>query len=133
MSRGHLGEHIIAEFYRCAPSAISDTDSVEKTMTGAAVISGANIIKPFFHGFSPQGVSGVIIISESHFAIHTWPEHSYAAVDIFTCSGFRYTEALKYIRDRFQSEKYSVKLIRRGLPGLQESPAESLLIEEIFF
>ena len=116
MDRDYLGKHFIAEFYICNNSTINDIQAVEKIMIEAAEISGSTIIKPFFHTFSPQGVSGIIVISESHFAIHTWPEFSYAAVDIFSCSDFRYMEALKHIKDKFESGEYIVNLINRGLP-----------------
>lgn len=115
MDRDYLGAHFIAEFYKCNPVTINNMQAVEKIMTEAAEISGATIIKPFFHTFSPQGVSGIIVISESHFAIHTWPEYCYAAVDLFSCSDFHYREALKYIKDKIESGDYIINVINRGL------------------
>jgi len=117
----HLGKHIIAEFYDCDSAVIDDISLIESIMTDSAKISGATIIKPFFHRFSPQGVSGIIVISESHFAIHTWPEHGYAAVDIFSCSDFNYKESLRHIRDRFRSGRYLINCISRGLPGTTDT------------
>jgi len=125
--RNFLGRHFIAEFYNCSSSIIDNVNAVEKIMTDAALLSGTNIIRPFFHTFSPQGVSGIIVISESHFAVHTWPEHSYAAVDLFSCSDFNYRKALTHIRDEFKSQDYSVRLIKRGLAvetGEEDQPAE---------
>lgn len=124
MNRNYLGRHFIAEFYKCNPLTINDSRAVECIMTEAASISGATIIKPFFHTFSPQGVSGIIVIAESHFAIHTWPEHSYAAVDLFSCSDFLYKEALSHIRDSFQSAEYSINVINRGT-AVSPSPQSS--------
>ena len=115
MDRDYLGRHFIAEFYNCNPATINDMHTIETIMTEAVKISGATIIKPFFHTFSPQGVSGVIVISESHFAIHPWPEYSYAAVDLFSCSDFRYRDALKYIKDKIESDEYFINVINRGL------------------
>jgi len=109
-----LGRHFIAEFYKCNQVIINDKKAVETIMTEAVRISGATIIKPYFHTFSPQGVSGIIVISESHFAIHTWPEYRYAAVDLFSCSDFKYREALTYIKDKFESDENIVNVINRG-------------------
>lgn len=131
MNRNYLGRHFIAEFYKCNPHTINDSRAVESIMTEAAVISGATIIKPFFHTFSPQGVSGIIVIAESHFAIHTWPEHSYAAVDLFSCSDFLYKEALSHIKERFQSVEYSINVINRGITGSPSSQSSDINIIEV--
>ncbi|MDD3885723.1 MAG: adenosylmethionine decarboxylase [Victivallaceae bacterium] len=80
-----LGRHLTAEFYDCDPRILADAAEVERVMLAAARKSGATVISSDFHDFKPQGVSGVVVISESHFAIHAWPEHDYAAVDLFTC------------------------------------------------
>lgn len=82
-----LGRHIIVEYYDCAPEALNDVVHIEKSMEGAAEDAGATIINSTFHHFSPYGVSGVVVIQESHLAIHTWPEYGYASVDLFTCGG----------------------------------------------
>ena len=75
------------EYCGCDPRTISDPDKVEAAFLNAAQYSGAHVLNWSFHRFEPQGVSGFVIISESHFSIHAWPEHDYAAVDIFTCGG----------------------------------------------
>ncbi len=80
-----LGRHITVEYYECAPHVLVQKDRVELVLLKAAKESGASIVSSSFHQFAPQGVSGVIIIAESHFTVHAWPEHNYAAVDIFTC------------------------------------------------
>lgn len=80
-----LGRQLTIEYYECGPSALLDKNEVEKAMLKAAHESGATIINSMFHDFKPQGISGVVVIAESHFTIHAWPEHDYAAVDIFTC------------------------------------------------
>ena len=81
----NLGRHLLLELYDCDPKKLSDAKSVQKSLAGAAAIAGAHIVNQTFHQFSPWGVSGVIVIQESHLAIHTWPEKCYAAVDVFTC------------------------------------------------
>ena len=86
MSEGlALGRHITVELTGCDAKIIADSDAVKKALLGAAEASGAHIVESSFHYFSPQGVSGFVIISESHYSIHTWPEFDYAAVDVFTC------------------------------------------------
>lgn len=80
-----LGRQLTIEFYDCDPCILADAPRMEQIFLDAARRSHATIIQSCFHAFTPQGVSGVVIISESHFAVHAWPEHDYAAVDIFTC------------------------------------------------
>ncbi|MFH2093625.1 MAG: adenosylmethionine decarboxylase [Pseudomonadota bacterium] len=80
-----LGRQLTIEYCDCAPKAFLYADQVEKAMLEAAQKSGATIVNSSFHKFEPQGISGVVVIAESHFTIHAWPEHDYAAVDIFTC------------------------------------------------
>ncbi len=81
-----LGRHMTVEFYDCNPRIIEDSEKVKQAFLLAAKASGATVLDYSFHVFEPQGVSGVVIIAESHFAVHAWPEHDYAAVDLFTCS-----------------------------------------------
>ena len=80
-----LGRHIIVEYFDCDPEVLMDVGHIEKSMIEAANRAGATIISSTFHHFSPFGVSGVIVIQESHLSIHTWPEYGFASVDIFTC------------------------------------------------
>lgn len=84
LKRG-LGRCLIVELYGCKEGILDSLVDIEEAMVGAADLTGANIIKTAFHKFNPHGVSGIVVIAESHLAIHTWPEHGYAAVDIFTC------------------------------------------------
>lgn len=80
-----LGRHILVEFLNCKADVLNDVAAIENAMVEAAQIAGATVINSTFHHFSPYGVSGVVVIQESHLAIHTWPEYRYAAVDLFTC------------------------------------------------
>jgi len=119
MSRGaameSLGTHVIAELFNCDAYVIDDLKKVKEVFMAAAELSRATIIKPFFHKFSPYGVSGVIVIAESHFTIHTWPEHGYAAVDIFTCGDLNWQDALEHIKTELKSERCSIFEMQRGL------------------
>jgi len=80
-----LGRHILAEVFGCDRAILDDPTRVERILVDAALDAGAEVREVAFHKFSPQGVSGVVIISESHLAVHTWPELGYAALDVFTC------------------------------------------------
>jgi S-adenosylmethionine decarboxylase len=80
-----LGRHILAEVFGCDRAVLDDPERVERILVDAALEAGAEVREVAFHKFSPQGVSGVVIISESHLAVHTWPELGYAALDVFTC------------------------------------------------
>ncbi|SMC54969.1 S-adenosylmethionine decarboxylase [Desulfocicer vacuolatum DSM 3385] len=80
-----LGRQLTIDYYNCRKEALGDCDALEKAFVDAARSSGATVISSSFHAFNPQGVSGVVIIAESHFTVHVWPEHRYAAVDIFSC------------------------------------------------
>ncbi len=110
-----LGTHYLAEFSQCDRAKINDLAFIEKIMIEATKLSGASILKHFFHQFSPQGISGVIVITESHFAIHTWPEHGYVAVDLFSCAELDYNAALNHIKQNIGAEYHSVSLARRGM------------------
>ncbi|HBF11138.1 adenosylmethionine decarboxylase [Thermotoga neapolitana] len=80
-----LGRHLVAEFYECDKEILDNVQLIEQEMKQAAYESGATIVTSTFHRFLPYGVSGVVVISESHLTIHTWPEYGYAAIDLFTC------------------------------------------------
>ncbi|MDN5304585.1 MAG: S-adenosylmethionine decarboxylase [Fusobacteriaceae bacterium] len=96
-----LGRHILVEYYNCDEEILKNVEVIEELMNEAARVAGATIVNSVFHHFNPWGVSGAVIISESHLTIHTWPEYGYAAVDLFTCGdsvnpwkGFDYLEKM---------------------------------------
>lgn len=111
-----LGRHILAEIYGCDFNILNDLKKVEEIMVNAALEAGAEVREFVFHKFSPQGVSGVVVISESHLAIHTWPEIGYAAVDVFTC-GDRVDpwDACKYLTEKFKAKQIDAKEVERGV------------------
>lgn len=112
-----LGRHILAEFWGCNPDRLDDCAHIEQTMLDAARRAEATIITHSFHQFAPQGVSGAVIIAESHLSIHTWPELGYAAVDLFTCGKELAGEAaLTTLRDGLAADTVSVLRIPRGIP-----------------
>ena len=117
-----LGTHLLVELKDCNCDLLDDLGYIRASMLEAAEKTGATIIGESFHQFSPQGVTGVVAIAESHLCIHTWPEYGYAAVDIFTCGeGFKPREAAEMIVKHLESKDYSITEIERGvLPALAE-------------
>jgi S-adenosylmethionine decarboxylase len=81
-----LGRHILVEYYGCNSKILNDEVLLRTVLMETIREARGTIVADVFHRFSPYGVTGVVVIAESHVAIHTWPEHGYAAVDIFTCS-----------------------------------------------
>ena len=112
----HLGQHVLAEFFECDPNILNNVDMVEKLMIEAALECGATIVQKCFHMFNPYGVSGVVIIAESHLAIHTWPELGYAAVDLFTCGDKCDPKvSYNYLKKMFNSKNASYTELKRGI------------------
>ena len=114
-----LGRHIIAELYECDIEKIDDVSFVEKSMLAAADKAGATVINSTFHHFSPLGVSGVIVIQESHFSIHCWPEYAYASIDIYTCGDtIDPWVAYEYLKNDFEAAHGSTIELNRGQSNL---------------
>jgi S-adenosylmethionine decarboxylase proenzyme len=111
-----LGKQILVEFYDCSESKLNDVSFIEETLINGAKLSRATIISHNFHKFSPYGVSGVVVIAESHIAIHTWPEYNYAAVDIFTCGDTIDPWVIQeHLKEQFESKNVSSMEMKRGL------------------
>lgn len=111
-----LGLHVLLELRDCNRALLDDLSFVRSTLLRAARETGATVINDIFHQFSPQGVTGVVAIAESHLCIHTWPEHGYAAADIFTCGDdFSPTDAASIIIAAFECEDPEVTEVTRGL------------------
>lgn len=109
-----IGQHIILEFYECIPHYLDDTSFLENTFRQAASAMGATILSSSFHPFSPIGVSGVVIIKESHLTVHTWPEYAYAAIDIFTCGELETDMGIQYLKDSLCPQKVIKNTLIRG-------------------
>ncbi len=110
-----LGTHLLLELGKCDKAILDDIDYIQDAMINAAAEAGANIIGKSFHKFDPRGVTGIVAISESHLCIHTWPEHGYAAADIFTCgSGFNPEKAAELIIERLRCFSPTIKRLTRG-------------------
>lgn len=110
-----LGLQLMADFHACPAELLASPERIEAVMRGAAEACGATIVQSVFHHFNPHGVSGAVIIAESHLAIHTWPEYGYAAVDVFTCgTQVQPAEAVAYLAEHLQADRHAVTEVRRG-------------------
>ena len=111
-----LGFHVLLELRDCNPTLLNDLNYIRQAMLTAAHDVGATVVGESFHRFSPQGVTGILAIAESHISIHTWPEYGYAAADIFSCgSSFLPREAAKRLAEQLESRDAEFKEIERGL------------------
>jgi S-adenosylmethionine decarboxylase proenzyme len=110
-----IGNQIVLDLYDCMSERLDDLEWVETTMTEAALEAGATIVEVVFHKFAPWGISGVVVISESHLAIHIWPENRYAAVDVFTCgSSVDLDRAARSLVAAFGAQRSSMRRFCRG-------------------
>jgi S-adenosylmethionine decarboxylase len=111
-----LGIHLLVELRECNPAILKSLEEVRDAMVSAAKEAKAKIIHITFHEFNPFGISGVVIIAESHLTIHTWPEYGYAAFDIF-CTGdvIKPQIAVAYIIERFDCKNPSIVEMKRGI------------------
>ena len=112
-----LGKHVILELHDCDRKCLSNCEFLRATLLEACRRAGATILGNSFHVFSPyDGVSGVIIIAESHLSIHTWPEYRYAAVDIFACGNSLHPErAVEFMVKELKAGNHSIIELERGI------------------
>lgn len=125
----YLGTQIIAELFKCKAERLNNLSTVKKAMLAAARASNSTVVRSVFHKFSPQGISGVVVVAESHLAIHTWPEYGYAAVDIFTCGKHtKPEEGLKVLAKLLGARRIKFKKVRRGILSEIEDDSRKLLL-----
>ncbi|VAX30334.1 S-adenosylmethionine decarboxylase proenzyme, prokaryotic class 1B [hydrothermal vent metagenome] len=126
-----LGIHILLELEDCNIKLLDDLKQIEVVMLKAAKKAKATIIDSRFHRFSPFGVSGVVVIAESHLTIHTWPEHAYAAVDIFTCGKLLQPKlATAFLVEAFASKRPSIVELDRGIFFPNPKSAQDRIADE---
>ena len=109
------GRHLIADLHGCV-ARLDDASAIDRMLRAAAAAAGATVIGMHLHHFGPgQGVTGVVILAESHISIHTWPEHAYAAVDIFMCGrSHQIDAALEVISEALQPDMMEESALERG-------------------
>jgi S-adenosylmethionine decarboxylase len=108
------GMHVIVDLW--GAQRLDDPQYIEAALVRAAKMAGAHVLSTDFHHFQPNGgVSGVIVLSESHISIHTWPERDFAAVDIFMCGDARPLDTVPVLREAFSPDRVGVQELRRGM------------------
>jgi len=126
-----LGRHLLLELFDCDAEAINSLDVVKGAMVEAAKRAQATIVDVVFHEFNPFGISGVVVIAESHLAIHTWPEYRYAAVDVFSCGDVLQPQvAVDYLVEQLGAARASVVELQRGIflteRSMPHKPADAI-------
>ena len=110
----YAGTHLIADFWY--GKTINNEEKLRKILVTAAKKASATPLKVIIHTFAPQGITGVVLLAESHIAVHAWPEYDYMAIDIFTCGDKSLPEkALEYFKKEFSPKRVEVKKIKRGV------------------
>jgi S-adenosylmethionine decarboxylase len=110
-----LGNHIIADLYNVAPHYLTDLQLIKEVLHKAAQEAGATAISGNFHHFGENfGVTGVLLLKESHMSIHTWPELNFAAIDIFMCGNAKSKNAIDVIKDLMTPSAIHIKEVYRG-------------------
>ena len=119
-----VGRHLIIELFGCEPSRIDDLEHVASGLKLAAKRIGASVVSEAFHRYAPQGVSGILLIAESHLSVHTWPERGYVAVDIYTCGGLDPRPGTEAMAEQFGATQWREQETVRGLPEEVEQARE---------
>ena len=110
-----LGMHVILEMHNCTPKLLDNPEKCRRILYTIARRSGMTPLKDVFHTFSPHGLSGALLLAESHVSIHTWPEFGYAAVDFFTCNMETDTQLVEDLFvSMFRPSDYDFKILPRG-------------------
>jgi S-adenosylmethionine decarboxylase len=110
-----VGSQVVLDLYECETDRLDDVAWVKSTLVNAAHAAGATIVQTVFHKFAPWGISGVVVIAESHLAIHIWPENRYAAIDVFTCGqNVRMDVASALLIREFRSKRPVQRRFTRG-------------------
>lgn len=109
-----LGTHVLLELYDCPGHLLSTPSDSERILLAAAEQMQATVIEHRFHAFAPHGVSGVVVIAESHLTIHTWPEYGYAAIDVFSCGDLELEAGIALLIKEFKAVRSERKIVLRG-------------------
>lgn len=127
---GTEGTHFIVEAAGCSKEIISDPKRIEQIFTNAAKRANMTVKASHFFRFNPTGVSGAVIVAESHISIHTWPEEGYAAIDVYTCGKSDPERAVDYILKEIGAKHAHVSEIRRGIPEEEGTFTHTILTWE---
>ena len=115
--RGGVGKELIVEIWEPSGVDLTDKDTIRAVLMRAVKSSGSTLIRSYFHRLHPGGITGFLLLKESHISIHTWPEFGYAAIDFFTCGQADSYKALAEVEQAFLPKKVEVREIARGADG----------------
>jgi S-adenosylmethionine decarboxylase len=116
-----LGVHIVADFYGCDPEVLKSADRMAEVFERAVKHANLTKLSSYYHQFEPFGATGVVVISESHLSFHTWPEHGYVAIDVYTCGDHENAfKAFDYIVEELNPEKIEKEVHFRGVVNEEE-------------
>ncbi|HMJ12322.1 MAG TPA: adenosylmethionine decarboxylase [Polyangiaceae bacterium] len=107
--------HLLLELHGCDQALLDDRERLRLLMRNAAEAAGAHVVAEVFHPYAPHGVTGVLVIEESHFSLHTWPEYGYAAIDFYTCGECAPERAVEVLKDGLRAERACLMTVHRGL------------------
>lgn len=110
-----FARHLLVELHGCDRTVLNQVEAIRGLMRRAVEAAGATIVAEVFHPYSPHGVTGVIVIEESHLSVHTWPEAGYAAVDFYTCGNVRPEVAARLLCEGLAAESARTLEVHRGL------------------
>jgi len=110
------GYHYVIEASGCDPKVLADAEELKRILLEAAKVGEMDVRSTYFYKFSPQGVSGMVIVSGSHISIHTWPEKGYAAIDVYTCDvDSKPEKTVEHILERIRASYAHITEIERGI------------------
>jgi S-adenosylmethionine decarboxylase len=109
-----LAQHLLVELHGCDRAVLNDSARLRIIMLSAATAAGASVVAEVFHAYSPHGVTCLLAIEESHFSLHTWPEHGYAAADLYTCGKLPVERALAVLCEGLRAERHDALTVERG-------------------
>ena len=113
----HQSKHLLLELYGCDYEKLNDESFLRCSLNRAAKLAKATVLNLISNKFEPQGVTVIALLAESHISIHTWPESSYSAVDIFTCGQNMLPElASQYLIETLKAEEHFLRVIERNPP-----------------
>jgi len=112
--------HLLVELRDCRSSFLDDETHVVAIMRAGAEAARATVMQAVVHHYAPQGVAGVLLLAESHMSVHTWPEHAYVSVDVYTCGDCDPDAAIPVLAEGFGAAQVEVTRVVRGLDGAPE-------------
>lgn len=123
---GTEGKHLLLELWECDSQVLDSEKKIQEILVGVCDRINVHVLGTHFHRFCPQGVSGVVIISESHLSCHSWPEKKYIALDCYTCGDKNPLDAVSLLVKAFRANKYNYKFFARGIEnGIKEIQGEN--------